>query len=300
MSILVVGSVALDSVKTPAGKKEKILGGSAVYFSFIASFFAKVNLCGVIGRDFPRKYLNILKAKNKIDLTGLQILPGKTFFWRGEYGPDFADAKTLKTELNVFGNFKPVIPKEYKQSPFVFLANIDPDIQQDILAQIKKPYFTAADTMNFWIEGKRKSLLKLLKKINLLFINKSEAEMLTNRKNIFAMAENILKLGPETVVIKKGEEGSFMFSRRAYFYIPAFLLKDIKDPTGAGDSFAGGFMGYLAKTGKTTIKALKKALVYGNIMASFTVEDFSIERLLKLDKKQINQRFKLFRKLLSF
>ncbi len=300
MSILVVGSVALDTIKTPAGRKERLLGGSAVYFSLIASFFSKVNLSGVVGEDFPGKYLNILKKRKNIDLDGLETLPGKTFSWQGEYGPELADARTIKTELNVFGRFKPSLPQKYKTSPFVFLANIDPDIQQDILRQTKKPYLAAADTMNFWIQNKRKSLLKLLKQIDLLFINKSEAEMLTNRKNIFNVAESIVKLGPKIVVIKKGGEGSFMFSRRFYFYIPAFLIRKIKDPTGAGDSFAGGFMGCLAKIGKAGIKNLKKALIYGNIMASFTIEDFSINQLLRVDKNQINRRMKTFKQLLSF
>lgn len=298
MSILVVGSVALDTVKTPRGKVKDVLGGSATYFSISASFFSSVNLVAVAGRDFPSHYLNLLK-KRGIDLEGLVIKEGKTFRWEGEYGCNFGDAKTLSTSLNVFAKFNPQIPQEYKKSKYLFLANIDPQIQKRVLEQLN-PKLVACDTMNYWIENKRNYLLKLLKKIDILLLNESEARLLTYQYSMVKAAKSLVKLGPEIVIIKKGEYGSLVVSNKYIFSIPAFLLKSIADPTGAGDTFAGGVVGYLAGCNKFTRLNLKRAVAYGAVMATFAIEDFSVRRLSSVSSGDIRRRFKEFQRLSYF
>ena len=298
MSILVVGSVALDTIKTPQGKGKDILGGSATYFSISASFFSPVNLVAVVGSDFPPKYLGLFK-KRGIDLEGLAIEKGKTFRWEGEYGWDFGDPKTLSTCLNVFSKFNPRIPQEYKTSRYLFLANIDPQIQERVLRQLR-PKLVICDTMNYWIENKCNYLLKLLKKVDIFLLNESEARQLTDQNSIVKAAKRLLKLGPMIVIIKKGEHGSVLFSDKYIFSIPAFLLESIVDPTGAGDTFAGGLVGYLVHCNKFSQLALKRAVVYGSVMSSFAVEDFSVKRLLSINIGDIEKRVKQFQRLSCF
>ncbi len=276
----------------------RVLGGSATYFSISASFFNPVNLVAVVGRDFSPKYLRMFQER-QIDLTGLVIKQGRTFRWEGEYGWDFADPKTLSTHLNVFSKFNPRIPREYKKSRYLFLANIDPQIQQRVLSQVR-PKLVACDTMNYWIENKRNSLLRLLKRIDIFLLNESEARLLTSQQNIVKAAKTLIKLGPRIVIVKKGEHGSVLFSDKYVFSIPAFLLQTIVDPTGAGDTFAGGLVGYLAQCNKFTQSNFKKALVYAAVMATFAVEDFSINRLLAINRRDINRRFRQFQKLSCF
>lgn len=299
MSILVVGSVALDTIRTPFGRKKEVLGGSATYFSASASFFSRVNLVAVVGEDFPSKHVNFLKSKN-VDLKGLVEKQGKTFRWEGEYGWDFSNPRTIATHLNVFSSFNPRIPKEYRKSDYVFLANIDPAIQNKVLSQIAKPKLVACDTMNYWIENKRKELFKLLKKIDMFLLNESEAREIAQEANLVKSAGTILKMGPKKIIIKKGEHGSLLFSGRSVFSIPAYLLESIFDPTGAGDTFAGGVIGYLAKSGKADQGTLRKAVAYGTVMATFAVEDFGLKRLGAIRRSDINRRFKEFKKLTSF
>ena len=298
MSILVVGSVALDTIKTPRAKVEEVLGGSATYFSISASFFSPVNLVAVVGRDFPSRYLKLLK-KRGIDLGGLRVKEGKTFRWEGEYGRDFADAKTLSTCLNVFSKFDPQIPQEYKKSKYLFLANIDPRIQAKVLSKLN-PKLVICDTMNYWIENKRNYLRRLLKKVDIFLLNESEARLLTYQYSILRAAKALIKLGPKIVIVKKGEHGSLLFSDKCIFSIPAFLLQSTVDPTGAGDTFAGGVVGYLAQCNKFTQLNLKRAVVYGAVMASFAVEDFSVKRLLAISLDDIKRRFRAFQRLSCF
>jgi len=298
MSITVVGSVALDTVKTPLGKARDVLGGSATYFSISASFFNPVNLVAIVGYDFPSRYLKLLK-KRGVDLTGLVIKRGKTFRWKGEYSWDFSYPKTLSTCLNVFSEFNPKIPPEYKKSQYLFLANIDPQIQRKVLNQVS-PKLVALDTMDYWIENKRNHLLRLLGSVDLLLLNESEARMLTYQESIVKAAKELIKLGARMVIIKKGEHGSLLFSDKFIFSIPAFLLESIVDPTGAGDAFAGGVIGYLARCNKITQSNLKKALVYGAVMATFAVEDFSVRRLASIDAGDIRRRLKQFKRLSCF
>ena len=299
MSILVVGSVALDTLKTPFTKGKDVLGGSATYFSTSANFFSPVHLVAVVGKDFPSKHVNFLKEKG-IDIKGLKFEKGKTFRWEGEYGWDFSNPKTIATHLNVFANFNPIIPEEYKNDKVVFLANIDPEIQRRVLSQIKNPRVVACDTMNYWIENKRKYLLKLLKSIDIFFLNEGEARELTGESNLIKAAKSIFKLGPQKVVIKKGEHGSLFFSENSIFVAPAFLMESIVDPTGAGDTFAGGFMGYIA--GKRVIKDsdIRRAIVYGSVMATFAVEGLSLNKLGSIKKDDIKKRFNEFKKLTYF
>lgn len=299
MSIVVVGSVALDTIKTPFGRIKDALGGSAVYFSTSAINFAPVNLVAVVGRDFPKKHIQSLKARG-IDLRGLTIAPGDTFRWEGEYDWDFSNPKTIATHLNVFASFDPKVPDAYKNTKHLFLANIDPVIQAKVLAQVKRPKLVACDTMNFWIQSKPEALLKVLKSVDVFLLNEPESRQLTGAANILKAAKKILKFGPKIVIIKKGEHGVLLVSRDNIFATPAFLLESIYDPTGAGDTFAGGFMGYLAKHKKYTKAVLRKAIVYGSIMATFAVEAFSLRRLGKVTKKDIDKRLRKFRKLTAF
>ena len=299
MSLLVVGSVAIDSVETPFGKKDEVLGGSATYFSYSAGFFNLVRLVAVVGNDFPRRYIRILKEKG-IDLDGLEIKQGKTFRWKGKYGYDLGDVQTVYTKLNLFSSFAPHIPRHYKKSPYLFLANIDPALQMGILNQVDKPKLIALDTMKHWIEQKRKELIKTLKFVDILILNNSEARELTQEPSLVKAARQMLKLGPRIVVIKKGEDGSLLVSKNLFFSAPAYPLEAVKDPTGAGDSFAGGFMGCLAQSRRWSESNIKKAVIYGSIMASFNVEDFSLNRLRRLKQAEIEKRFKEFKKLTQF
>lgn len=299
MSLLVVGSVAFDSVKTPFGEVENALGGSATFFSTSASYFTKVNLVAVIGDDFPEEHLTFLKSKG-VDLEGLQKVGGKTFRWKGEYGYALNEAKTLETHLNVFQSFKPVLPSSYKDAEIVFLANIDPDLQYNVLEQVRKPKWVACDTMNYWIEGKKSSLLKLLKKVDLLLINDGEARQLAGEPNLVNAAKIILNMGPKTLIIKRGEYGALMFNGKTIFAVPAFPLEKIFDPTGAGDTFAGGVMGYLSKTRSFDDHQLRRAIIYGSVMASFNVEAFSLDRLRHLSQDEISARSRAFKELTHF
>ena len=299
MSLLVVGSVAIDSVETPFGKKDEVLGGSATYFSYSASFFSPVRLVAVVGDDFPRRHIRILKQRG-IDLDGLEIKQGKTFRWKGKYGYDLGDVETVYTKLNLFSSFSPQIPGRYKKSPYLFLANIDPALQMGILNQVDKPKLIALDTMKHWIEKKRKELIKTLKFVDVLILNSSEARELTQEPGLIKAARRMLKLGPQMAVIKKGEDGSLLASKNLFFSAPAYPLEAVKDPTGAGDSFAGGFMGYLARSKRWSESNLKRAVIYGSIMASFNVEDFSLNRLRRLKQEEIGVRFREFKKLTHF
>ncbi|MBI4610002.1 MAG: sugar kinase [Candidatus Rokubacteria bacterium] len=294
--LLVVGSVALDSVTTPFGRVTEALGGSATYFAYAASFFAPVSVVAAVGEDFAQDHLGLLRDRG-VDISGLQISSGRTFRWVGEYGYDLNEARTLETQLNVFADFKPVLQASHRKSPFVFLANIDPELQLDVLRQVDGPRLTALDTMNFWIEGKRDALLKVVAEVNVLLINDAEARHLAREPNLIRAARTILGLGPRAVVIKRGEYGALMASEDRFFFVPAYPLESVFDPTGAGDTFAGGFMGYLAKSGASDGTAIRRAIVYGAVMASFTVEDFSLNRLIRLQPDEIQQRYATFRDL---
>lgn len=299
MSLLVVGSVAFDSVKTPFGEVAEALGGSATFFSTSASYFTKVSLVAVVGNDFPEKHILLLKGRG-IDLKGLQKVEGKTFRWKGEYGFALNEAKTLDTQLNVFQTFKPEIPDSYRDSKVVFLANIDPDLQSDVLDQVKDPLWVGCDTMNYWIEGKRASLLKILKRVDLLMINDGEARQLSGESNLVAAAARIHAMGPRILIIKRGEYGALMFNGKSVFAAPAFPLEKIFDPTGAGDSFAGGVMGYLSRHEKFSDSQLRKAIIYGSVMASYNVESFSLDRIKNLTEDEIISRYRKFKELTHF
>ena len=297
-SILVVGSVALDTVKTPFGEAKEVLGGSATFFSYAASFFANVNLVGVVGEDFPPSCIELLRSRN-IDLRGLEIKKGKTFRWSGVYKNDLNERDTLSLALNVFEDFHPLLPPGLRECPYVFLANIDPELHLEVIEQIKDQRLIVCDTMNIWIENKRQALLKTLRLIDILFLNDSEARQLTGEANLIKAGKEILKFGPKSVIIKKGEHGVMYISPNSFFTIPAYPLESVCDPTGAGDSFAGGFLGYLAKEGGDE-KKIRQALVYATIIASFTVEDFSLERLKHVTDKEIEKRFQEFKDMISF
>ncbi len=299
VSILVVGSVALDSVKTPFGKVENALGGSGTYFSISASYFTKVKLVAVVGDDFPKKHINLLKSHG-VDIEGLKKVKGKTFKWKGEYTYDFNSAKTLDTQLNVFANFKPEIPEAYKRCDYVFLGNIDPELQLEVLRQVENPRLVAADTMNFWISKKRKELIKTLKFVDVLIINEAEARQLAQETNLVKAVKVISDFGPESIVVKRGEYGALYFNHKQVFSAPAFPLEEIFDPTGAGDSFAGGFMGYIASVKNPDDINMRRAIIFGSVMASFNVEDFSLNKLKSLNKKQIMGRFQQFKELTHF
>src|SRR5438046_9572150 len=294
MSLLVVGSVALDSVETPFGKADDVLGGSATFFSASASHLTKVQLVGVIGNDYPVQKLEPL-AKRGVDLAGLERAEGRSFRWRGRARHDLSMAETLETHLGVFSNFRPKIPEQFRRAPFVFLGNIDPRLQLDVLTQVAKPKLVACDTMNFWIESRRPDLLKLLERVDAVTLNDGEARQLSECYNLLKAAKWFMKRGPKLVIIKKGEHGAFMFTGDTVFFAPAFPLEEVFDPTGAGDAFAGGFMGYLAKCGDVTDASLRRAVIYGSAMGSFAVEKFSIERLLEIDAEQLPSRVVDFR-----
>ena len=297
MGIVVTGTVAIDDVTTPFGKNPNAPGGSATYFSLSARCFTDVKLVAVVGKDFPKKHINIFKRK-KIDLTGLEIKKGKTFRWKGKYDWDLDNPKTLKTDLNLLESFNPIIPDVYKNEKVLFLANIDPVLQLKVLSQ-SNAKIVAADTMNFWIDSKRKELLRLFKKIDILLINEYEARQLTRMSNLLKAGRKIISYGVDKVVIKKGENGVLFVSEKSFFTCPAYLMEEVYDPTGAGDTFAGGFLGYLSKINKFDDKSIKKALCYGTIMASFTVEDYDIKSLKKQNKVSIEQRFRSFKRIAS-
>ena len=299
MSILVVGSVALDSVETPFGKEDNILGGSATYFSTSASFFTDVNLVAVVGDDFPQEHVDYLKSRD-IDLRGLARVSGKTFRWKGKYGYDLNDAQTLETDLNVFADFKPRIPEEYAATDYLFLANIDPELQMEVLNQVATPRIIACDTMNFWISSKPEALKKVLERVDILIINEGEARQLSGESNLVKAARKVLLLGAKTVIIKRGEYGVLMFNGSSIFAVPAYPLEEVFDPTGAGDTFAGGFMGYLANTGDTSEDGIRQAIIFGSVMASFNVEDFSLNRLKRLDYREIEERYRAFKSMTHF
>jgi len=299
MSLLVVGSVALDSVETPFGKAEDVLGGSATFFSASASHLCGVQLVGVIGSDYPIHKLEPL-AQRGVDLSGLERADGRSFRWRGRYRHDLNAAETLETHLGVFSSFRPKIPEQFRSAQFVFLGNIDPRLQLDVLTQVDRPKLVACDTMNFWIESRRPELLELLSRVNLITLNDGEARQLTEKYNLIKAARWIMERGPKLVIVKKGEHGAFMFSEREIFFAPAYPLEDVFDPTGAGDSFAGGFMGYLARSGDVSERNLRRAVVYGSAMGSFAVEKFSIERLLEVKAADVADRVREFHRLVAF
>lgn len=298
-AITVVGSVALDSIETPFGKVEAVLGGSATHFSTSASFFSPINLVGVVGQDFPKEHVKFLKSRN-IDTKGLEIANGLTFSWRGFYDYDLNTAHTLETNLNVFQDFNPKLPDKYQSADFIFLANIDPQLQLDVLEQASQPKLVVMDTMNFWIANKKEHLIRTLQEVDIALMNDAEARELCKTHSLLDAARMIMGWGPSTVVIKKGEHGVLMFTEKTHFAAPAFPLEDIKDPTGAGDCFAGGFIGFLAKTGDLSEANQRKAVIFGSVMASFSVEDFSLNRFRRLTRKEIDGRYADFQDITDF
>ncbi len=299
MDLVIVGSVAFDTIKTPYGFVNRVLGGSATYCSISSSFFSKdVGVVAVVGEDFDNKYLRYFLDKG-IDIRGIEKRKGKTFFWEGEYSDNLNDAKTHKTELNVFKDFNPTLPGEYENCKYLFLANIDPDLQNKVIQKVKNPKFIGLDTMNFWIQNKKDSLLNVLKQIDLLFINEGEAKLLTEESNTIVAGKKILELGVSRVLIKRGEYGAILMEKDNVFLIPAFPLEKVIDPTGAGDTFAGGFMGYLAATEDKSFENLKNCILAGTIMASFNIEDFSIKRLNSIGFSEIKKRMVKYIKSIS-
>ena len=301
MSLLVVGSVAYDSVQTPAGRRDRALGGSAVYFSLAASYLTEVSLVGVVGEDFDDRHVGLLKSHD-VDVSGLERVKGRTFHWSGVYSSeDVNQRETLDTQLNVFAEFSPSLSECHRSSDFVFLANIDPALQLDVLGQLDdRPKFSALDSMDFWIDGSRGDLERVVSKVDLLFLDEGEARSLSGEFNLVRAAKNIQQKGPRTVVIKRGEHGVLMVDREDVFSAPAYPLESVVDPTGAGDSFAGGFMGTIAATGDTSNQGLRRAAVIGSVMGSFTVEDFSTEKLESLTLSDIQRRFKQIQSLTYF
>ena len=299
MTVLVVGSVALDSVETPFGRADDVLGGSGTFFSAAASHLTPVQLVGVVGSDYPVDKLQPLAARG-VDLGGLERAEGESFRWRGRYRHDLNSAETLETRLGVFSHFRPKIPEAFRNAPFVFLANIDPRLQLEVLRQVSRPKLVACDTMNFWIESRRPDLLELLGHVDLITLNDGEARQLTEKSNLVKAARWLLERGPTHVIIKKGEHGAFMFTRDSVFHAPAYPLEDVFDPTGAGDSFAGGFIGYLARSGDLSETNLRRAVIYGSAMGSFAVERFSIDRLMEIGPTDIARRVAEFHRLVSF
>ena len=299
MGLLITGTVALDSVETPFGKKENILGGSAVHAGISASFFTDVSLCGVIGEDFPKEHIDFLTSRN-IDISGIQKISGKTFRWSGLYEFDMNQAHTRETQLNVLVKFDPKLTDKQKKAEFVFLANLDPDIQLKVIEQLEKPAFIAADTMDFWINSKRQKLHEVVSKVDFILMNESEVRMFMETPNIPLAARRLLKMGAKGVIIKQGEHGALMFTDDSHFSAPSYPQEMFRDPTGAGDSFAGGFMGYLAKTGDVSSGNIRRAMIVGSAMASFNIEDFSLDRMRRLKMHEILERFDEFKKFSEF
>lgn len=297
--VLVVGSVAFDTVRTPFGSGDEVLGGSATYFSMAASFFTTVHLVAAVGEDFKDADAAPLRARG-VDLGGLARIPGRTFRWEGEYGYDLNTARTLRTELGVFATFRPQVPEALRDCEFVFLANIDPEIQTEVLGQMRKPRFVACDTMNYWIEGKPEALRRTLSGVDALLINDAEARELAGEPNLVRAAAAIRGMGPRIVVVKRGEYGAVMFAEGSVFSVPAYPLENVLDPTGAGDSFAGGFMGHLSRDGRLNAESFRQAVVLGSVMASLNVEDFSLKRLARTRDEEIRARYREFRELTVF
>jgi sugar/nucleoside kinase (ribokinase family) len=300
VSLLVVGSVAFDCLESPYGKVERAVGGAATYFAVAASFFAPVHLVAIVGDDFSKDDAAVFKGR-PIDIEGLERSTGKTFFWSGRYSQNLNERVTLATELNCFAEFKPRLPEKYRNSKYVFLANIAPDLQRDVLHQVKvRPKIAAMDTMNYWIERTNAELRETLKHVDILMINDTETRELSSEHNLLLAAKHIFKMGPSTLVVKRGEYGAMMVDKHGIFSVPAFPLEEPHDPTGAGDSFAGGFMGYLASVGSKSDAFLRRAMVYGSVLGSFAVEQFGLDRLLQLKKAEIHGRARHFAKLTQF
>jgi len=299
MGILVVGSVAFDSVKTPFGEREHVLGGAATYFSVAASFFSDVHLVAVVGDDFGPDQEAVFKQRD-IDISGLERIKGQqSFHWKGQYGFDLNVAETIDTQLNVFADFRPKLSDGARQAPYVFLANIQPQLQLEVRNQVS-PRVVAADTMNYWIKDYRKDLLETLKSVDILIINEGEVRQLADEANLVRASRRVLEMGPTRLIVKRGEYGAVMFTRDSLFAAPAYPLEDVFDPTGAGDTFAGGFMGYLSATARTDEEAMRRAIIYGSVMASFNVEEFSCDRMLRLTHQEIAIRFKELRAITNF
>ena len=299
MSLLVVGSVALDTVETPFGVATDLLGGSATFFSAAASLFCGVQLVGIVGSDYPVADLAFL-ARRGVDLAGLEQVPGESFRWAGIYSYDLNSRETLETRLGVFADFKPRIPERFRDAKLVFLGNIDPDLQHDVLDQVHAPALVACDTMNYWISGKRDSLLRLMKRVDLLLVNDTEARELSGDHNLLRAARWIHRQGPRLVIVKKGEHGAILFTHDFIFFAPGYPLEEVFDPTGAGDAFAGGFMGYLARAESLAPSDLRRAMVYGSALGSFAVEKFGLDRLRDLTNDEIRDRVSMFRELTAF
>jgi sugar/nucleoside kinase (ribokinase family) len=299
MSVLVVGSTALDSIKTPKAENPRLLGGSASHAAVAASFFGPVKLIGVVGEDFPKRYLQLYR-RHRIDLTGLQILPGKTFHWSGEYEANMNNRRTLLTELGVFETFTPTLPPAHQNTPYVLLANIAPSLQHHVLNQMQRPRFVVADTMDLWLNIALPDLLKLLKRLDAFVLNDTEAHQLTKEDNVFTALKKIHKLGPKYVVIKKGSHGSLLSGPRGFFICPAYPLAKVVDPTGAGDSFVGGMMGYLASARGGIEPNLRRAMIYGSVVASFCCEGFGLQRTTRIRRRDIDQRVRELERLTRF
>lgn len=299
MSILAVGTVAFDSIETPFGSAERILGGSASYFALAASFFSAVRIVGVIGQDFPQEYLDLFREK-KIDLDGIRKERGDTFHWRGRYHEDINVRDTLELHLNVLAGFVPQLPDGYRETEYVFLGNIDPLMQLEVLNQIRRMRLVVCDTMDHWIRESLDGLRRVLQRVEMLVINDSEARLLSGYNNIVRAARAILKMGPKVVLVKRGEYGVLQFSDSSIFATPAYPLEEVFDPTGAGDSFAGGFLGQLARSGDHSGQGIRRAIVYGSVVASFTVEDFGVRRLASVSLNEIEDRYKAFAQLTDF
>lgn len=298
VSLVVVGSVALDTVITPFEKRSNVLGGSVSYACLAASFYGPVGMVGIVGSDFPRACVEVYRRAG-IDISGLKVQKGKTFRWAGEYELNMNNRRTISTDLNVFAGFMPELPESYRESPFLFLANISPGLQLHVLSQVKNARFVAADTMDLWIRTDRKNLDKVIASVDMLLVNDSEARMLSGEHSIVKAVQKILKMGPKFVVVKKGEHGAVIFSGSGMFIVPAYPVEDVRDPTGAGDTFAGGFMGRLAMDGKVTPASVCQAMVHGSVMASFGVEAFSVTRLTGLTKAEIKERHSHFRRIMA-
>jgi len=299
IKLLVAGTVAYDSIETPFGKAENVLGGSALHFTNAASFFADVGIVAAVGQDFKLSEIEFLKERN-VDMSGLAVDEGKTFRWEGKYGYDLNQAITLKTELNVIETYKPHVPEGFRDVDFLFLANIDPDLQAHVIDQVRSPTAIVLDTMNFWIEHKYEQLMDVIRRVHMLVINEAELREISKEHNLVKGARKIIDLGPTCVVVKRGEYGVFMMNRDQIFLAPAFPLEDVFDPTGAGDTFAGGFMGYLANIGDASSETIKQAIVMGTVMASFNVEDFSINRIKRLAYEEIRERYTAFKGCMNF
>lgn len=299
IKLLVAGTVAYDSIETPFGKAQNVLGGSALHFTNAASFFTDVGVVATVGRDFKMEDISFLGERN-VDMSGIEVDDGKTFRWEGKYGYDLNQAITLKTELNVIENFKPKVPEKYRETEFLFLANIDPELQLHVIEQVKRPAALVLDTMNFWIENKYDQLLEVIRQVDMLVINEAELREISKEHSLIKAARKLIERGPSCIIAKRGEYGVFMMNRDEVFLAPAYPLEDVFDPTGAGDTFAGGFMGYLANVGDASSETVKQAIIMGTVMASFNVEDFSINRIKNLTMAEIKDRYSSFKGCMRF